>query len=203
MDLIQSINEKRNTFSADTFRPSESQKSVLLVMDQTSDRTVKKADVTSSSNEQKAFDALVDLELIDVDDDERATLTSAGNAVVENIKAADPSLAGEEDMDTEEDMPMEKFELLKSINTTLVESTQLEEMQKMSFSADDVKFLELFRDDKAEINDNPKLVEKLMDFYADEVPYGIVTGDEGTPDEWIMDHIDRIIDDVKSAIKKK
>jgi len=210
MDLIQSINEKRNTFSADTFRPSESQKAVLLAMDQIAagDRAMKKADVTTSANEEKAFDALINLKLIEIDRHDKAILTSAGSQVVENIKAADPELAGEEDMDleaepTEEEPPMENFKLLKGLNNILTEKQQLDEMsQKSVFTEDDLKFLKLFSDGKADLEDSPDLLEKLMDFYADEMPYGTVTGDDEIPSDWIFDRIDKVIDEVKFNMKK-
>ena len=193
---------KRNTFSADTFRPSESQKTVLLAMDQitASGRAMKKADVTTNKNEQKAFDSLVDLELVEVDEDEVATLTDTGTTVVENIKAADPALAGEEDMGsedmdlgTEEEPPMENFKLLKGINM-LTEAA-------FKFTQDDVKFLKLVADDKAVIEDDQKLMDKLMDFYAAEMPYGTVTGDDETPGEWFTDRIDMVLKDIARYVK--
>ena len=76
---------------------------------------------------------------------------------------------------------MENFNLLKNIN-------MLAEASQKVFTQDDVKFLKLVRDDKAEINDSPELVEKLTNFYADEIPYGVQTGDDDTIDNWLFDH---------------
>ena len=33
------------------------------------------------------------------------------------------------------------------------------------------------------------LVEALTDYYADEMPYGVLTGDDMTADEWLADKV--------------
>ena len=42
-----------------------------------------------------------------------------------------------------------------------------------------------------EVDELPwELLEKLLDYYADEIPYGALTGDDDTPDNWLWNKLD-------------
>ena len=36
---------------------------------------------------------------------------------------------------------------------------------------------------------NSPLFTALMDYFADEMPYGVQTGDEGLPEDWIAERV--------------
>lgn len=171
MKLHKSINEQRATFSVDTFRPSQSQKNVLLALDDitAAERTATKADVAKNQNEQHAFDALVDLELIEVDEEDKATLTSTGSEVVANIREAEPELAGEE-------VPMENFKLLKNINATALTEMRGTDGGMQLFTKDDLNFLNNLKNNpKMSVSDNPDLEKKLLALYNGNIPSKIET----------------------------
>lgn len=37
--------------------------------------------------------------------------------------------------------------------------------------------------------ENSPLFDQLVNYYADEIPYGVLTGDEGIPAEWIAEKV--------------
>ena len=43
--------------------------------------------------------------------------------------------------------------------------------------------------DLDEIEYGSQCYDELMDYFADEIPYGVMKAREGTPDEWIFDKL--------------
>ena len=43
--------------------------------------------------------------------------------------------------------------------------------------------------DLEEIEDGKDCFDELLDYFADEIPYGVMKAREGTPDEWIFDKL--------------
>ena len=43
--------------------------------------------------------------------------------------------------------------------------------------------------DIEEIEYGSECYDELMDYFADEIPYGVMKAREGTPDEWIFDKL--------------
>ena len=44
--------------------------------------------------------------------------------------------------------------------------------------------------DDGEVNDNEELYFELMDYFAEDMPYGTQKARDGDPVEWITDHLD-------------
>ena len=43
--------------------------------------------------------------------------------------------------------------------------------------------------DREEIEYGKDCFDELLDYFADEIPYGVMKAREGTPDEWIFDKL--------------
>lgn len=76
---------------------------------------------------------------------------------------------------------------------------RINESANYHFTPDEVQFLELVQQDKADIADDQRLISKLFDMYKAKMPAGVRDGDTGTPDVWLYDHVADILKDIKSS----
>ncbi len=94
---------------------------------------------------------------------------------------------------TPEQPPMES--LIKQVNNILVESPV--------FSAADIETLELADAGDLDLDEYPKLMDKLIDHYKAEMPYGVQKGRTGLPGDWIYHRLGTIIKELKHHVAVK
>lgn len=131
-----------------------------------------------------------------------ASITDDGKEVMESSYLIDESgeLTDEGQKfayDNEENKQMNNESLIRGSNRKLstAEKYTVEEVMLISKVADG-------ENDFDEIMENERLYYKLYDDYMSEMPYGVMKGRTGTPDDWIHDHFDRISSEIINGFNK-
>lgn len=106
-----------------------------------------------------------------------------------------------------EGIPMESFKLIKSVYEDAKVKEQLKLLEaKIPVTSEVasriIEDVRLFLDGDLEWHDMSKTAQTfLYDQFMHEMPYGTMTGDTGTPDEWFMDQNPiEILDHVKARL---
>lgn len=165
---------------------SNAQKKVLISVHSAPTPKVAAEDISTDKKMVVARDQMVDLKMIDYAPGS-ATLTSAGEQLMKDESLIDDmgELTDEANaLMPNEQPPMEStMGLLGKINdlTKLNESAQ--------FTPAEMKMIIAIENGKVDLDMGSDLYDKLFNYFADEMPYGIQKAREGDPDQWIIDHL--------------
>lgn len=177
------INEKQILTNVNL---TETQKMVLVKTKSAPTEKVAYEEISYGQKTVAARDQLVDLELIEIEDG-RARLTQSGEQLMKDESLLDDT--GEITPEAQQyiDMKAESLSLIKSVNI-------LVEQEEMYLTTEEITFLQKIKDEGLDLIEvAPKLYDKIYGWYANEMPYGVQKARTGDPDEWIFDHLDRII----------
>ena len=91
-------------------------------------------------------------------------------------------------------MKLTKSKLQQIIKEEIGREKDFQKLSSMGLEQDEISLVmsALEGDERAqnEFYDSQAL-DKLTDWYKDEMPYGVMTGDEGVPDEWVLDKLNK------------
>jgi len=201
MDII---NEKR---TLTTVRLTSNQKKAMTRIVASATEKVAAEEVSKGRGLVAARDLLVKLGMIEYRDG-YAALTTDGEQLLKDSNLIDDmgSLTeeGNKFAYEEGEEPMATESLIKQIHDTVTLKEALQrrspEQQKAAaqeqlkvFSPADRKEIVAIAKDQKELDMESKLYDKLFNFFADEMPYGIQKARTGDPDVWIIDHLDGLV----------
>ena len=183
----------------DSFTPTETQKHIMLLIKTAPTEKVAYENVSHGRQKIAARDLLARLGLIVYDNDE-AEVTPEGEKLMQDYNLIDemgePTEEGEEIINKHQEEEETKMESQFPLLRVIVEERQLNEM----FSPEEITFIQAVVDDRRDFEDivaNKQLFNKLLDYAETEIPYGVRKGRTGMPDEWLQDHLEMLLDEIK------
>jgi hypothetical protein len=185
-----------------TFKPSKTQKHVMLLVKTAPTKKLAYDTVSTGQKNIAARDTLTQLGLVTYDEGS-AEITTDGEDALKKENLIDDSGEltdeGKELLDSEED-DQDKEEDVKSESAfPLLNAIMEAQRNKNEFSSEEIMFLKAVeRGDKSfeELLDNQDLFDRLVDFARLDMPYGTQKGRTGTPDEWILEHLKTLIEEI-------